>query len=85
MGRFARALIAAMVLVGVAVPAFATPPPGAPSCRVFPSNNVWHADISKLPVNARSAAWLASMSASVHEPPSGLRPVRRIDAVRHPV
>ncbi|MGZ4144961.1 MAG: hypothetical protein ACXVPP_07380 [Actinomycetota bacterium] len=64
MGRFARAPIAAMVLVGVAVPAFATPPPGAPSCRVFPSNNVWHADISKLPVNARSAAWLASMSAA---------------------
>jgi hypothetical protein len=31
---------------------------------VFPSNNVWHADISKLPVNARSSAWLSSMSAS---------------------
>ncbi|HJR18819.1 MAG TPA: hypothetical protein VJ922_03785 [Actinomycetota bacterium] len=36
-------------------------PPGAPGCSVFPSDNVWHSDISKLPVHARSAAWLASM------------------------
>lgn len=36
---------------------------GGTSCQVFPSNNVWNADISRLPVNARSAAWLASSGA----------------------
>ena len=38
-------------------------PPGAPNCRLFPGNNVWHADVSKLAVNRHSAAWLRSMSA----------------------
>jgi len=52
------------MVVAVAVPAAAIPPPGAPSCSVFPSNNVWHADVSHLPVNAHSSAWLASMNAS---------------------
>jgi len=64
MERIARALAVSALLLGIAVPAAAIPPPGAPACRVFPSNNVWHADISKLPVNTHSAAWLASMNAS---------------------
>ena len=34
------------------------------TCTVFPADNVWNTDISKLPVNAHSAAWLASMNAS---------------------
>jgi hypothetical protein len=38
-----------------------TPLPGAPSCPVFPADNVWNTDISGLPVNAHSAAWLSSM------------------------
>jgi hypothetical protein len=38
------------------------PIPGT-SCDDFPSDNVWNADISAMPVNARSAAWLASMNA----------------------
>ena len=63
--RTVYAVAAAAVAVGCSVaPAGAIPPPGAPSCPVFPSNNVWHANISKLPVNRHSAAWLASMSAS---------------------
>ncbi len=33
-------------------------------CPVFPSNNVWNTPITGLPVNANSAAWLASMSSS---------------------
>jgi hypothetical protein len=60
-------LIAAM-LTALAVPANgstvvleAIPPPGAPSCSVFPANNVWHADISGLPVHPRNEAWLAAM------------------------
>ena len=50
-----------------AVPAaglHAIPPPGASACPVFPADNVWHSDISKLPVHSRSAAWMASMDSS---------------------
>jgi hypothetical protein len=36
------------------------------SCRVFPADNYWHADISKLPVDARSRAWLSHMSTGVN-------------------
>lgn len=32
-------------------------------CRVFPADSWWHADVSGLPVHARSAAWLRHMSA----------------------
>ena len=31
-------------------------------CRVFPTNNYWHADISQLPRHRRSDAWLRHMS-----------------------
>jgi hypothetical protein len=31
---------------------------------MFPANNVWNTDISKLPVNSRSAAWLRSMDSA---------------------
>jgi hypothetical protein len=31
---------------------------------VFPADNVWNTNISKLPVNAHSAAWLASMNSA---------------------
>jgi hypothetical protein len=31
-------------------------------CPVFPADNYWHADVSALPVNARSDQWLAHMS-----------------------
>ena len=62
--------------IGVAVALIATiaPPTHARSvaaaavpgttCQVFPANNVWNADISTLPVNSRSAAWLVSTQAS---------------------
>ncbi|HUA42639.1 MAG TPA: hypothetical protein VMA32_13780 [Streptosporangiaceae bacterium] len=35
--------------------------PGAPNCPMFPANNIWNTNISKLPVNSHSAAWLRSM------------------------
>jgi hypothetical protein len=39
----------------------------APGCPVFPADNVWNADVSALPVNARSADWLSAMGgASAH-------------------
>lgn len=31
-------------------------------CRVFPADNWWHADVSDLPVHARSRQWLSHMS-----------------------
>jgi len=31
-------------------------------CQVFPSDNWWHADVSSLPVHARSRQWLSHMS-----------------------
>lgn len=37
---------------------------GGTACPTFPANNWWHADVSKLPVHARSAAWMSHMSPS---------------------
>src|SRR3954453_11204435 len=34
------------------------------SCPRFPADNVWHADVSKLPVNKHSKAWLSNMGGS---------------------
>jgi hypothetical protein len=34
--------------------------PGTP-CRAFPADTWWHADVSRLPVHPRSAAWIANM------------------------
>ncbi len=38
--------------------------PGAANCPMFPADNVWNTDISKLPVNSHSAAWLRSMNSA---------------------
>ncbi len=61
--RLAATLVAVMA-VAAPVTAACTPVPGAPNCYLLPDNNVWHADISKLPVNAHSAAWMASSGAT---------------------
>jgi hypothetical protein len=54
----------AFLLVAVATsPAWASAPPSAPACPILPADNVWHADISGLPVHARSGAWLGNMAA----------------------
>ena len=47
----------ALVSEGTAVP-------GAPNCPMFPADNIWNTDISKLPVDPHSAAWLRSMDSS---------------------
>jgi hypothetical protein len=54
-----------------AIPPRATAPsgggtvvPGAPNCPMFPADNVWNTDISQLPVNAHSAAWMRSMDSA---------------------
>ena len=48
----------------MAVPAGASAPPSAPACPILPADNVWHADISGLPVNGHSAAWMGNMAAA---------------------
>jgi hypothetical protein len=37
---------------------------GAAGCPMFPADNVWNTDISKLPVNPLSAAWMKSMDSA---------------------
>ena len=53
-------LILAVAAALLAPHAQAVPPPGT-TCRVFPKNNVWHADVTKLPVHKRSREWIRSM------------------------
>jgi hypothetical protein len=38
--------------------------PGAPNCPMFPADNIWNTNISKLPVDRHSAAWLRSMDSA---------------------
>jgi hypothetical protein len=42
----------------------AVPVPEAPACAIFPADNYWHADVSRLPVHPLSALWLASSGAA---------------------
>ena len=62
--RWARLFAAAGLAVAAASPAWASAPPSAPNCPILRSDNVWHADISGLPVDAHSAAWTASANAA---------------------
>jgi hypothetical protein len=57
-------LLASLLLVAQldAVQAGAASPPST-SCQVFPADNIWNADISKLPVHTQSAQWMSSMAA----------------------
>ncbi|WP_345129385.1 hypothetical protein [Dactylosporangium darangshiense] len=54
--------------LGAAPSGSASPTANAP-CAIFPADNVWHADVSKLPVNRDSAAWVASIGAAAHAHP----------------
>ena len=38
--------------------------PRVGGCAVFPANNYWNRDISRLPINPRSRQWLSHMSTS---------------------
>jgi hypothetical protein len=55
-------MLASMALLGaMPPPAMAAGSLTGSGCPLFPSQNVWHADVSRLPVHARSGAWMASM------------------------
>ena len=67
MRRLASATVAvALVLVAVSTWSPATTARPVAGCRVFPADNYWHADISKLPVDPRSSTWLSHMSTDVN-------------------
>jgi hypothetical protein len=51
----------------VLVPAPPRPAARRPArCTVFPADNIWHAKISRLPVDPRSAAYIAAMGSTAH-------------------
>ena len=58
--RWTTAVVTSVLALAALQPAWATPPrapvPGS-SCRVFPANNVWNMDVSKLPIAAKNASW----------------------------
>src|SRR3954451_1085992 len=59
------AALGAFVAGGAALaPASASAPPSAANCPILPADNVWHADISGLPVHPRSAAWMGNMNSA---------------------
>jgi hypothetical protein len=62
--QLCRFALAVVTMTAVApVYAHAGTVPGT-SCPVFPDNSWWHADVSALPVHARSSQWMARMQAS---------------------
>ncbi len=61
--RTVAAVAACLMLTGAfAVPAPAIPVPGT-TCAVFPSNNVWHLDVSRVPTHPKSDVWKKAMHA----------------------
>jgi hypothetical protein len=68
---FARATsVAAVLVLVVAAAGFtsrsatASPLPEAPACPMFPADSFWHADVSQLPVDTNSSAYVASAGAA---------------------
>lgn len=61
-----RLLVTVALAAAMAAPSAAATQPTVPgtTCTVFPANNVWNMDVSKLAVNSNNAAWLQSMHAS---------------------
>ena len=56
--RFAATLIASCLAVSPALAANLVP---GTTCPVFPDNAWWHADVSALPLHARSSQWMSHM------------------------
>ena len=61
-GATAVGLLALVALVPALVPSAAAAPVASTACPVLPADSWWHADVSTLPVHARSAQWLSHMS-----------------------
>src|SRR5262249_53339699 len=61
-----RRLVHLTVLLGLVVMAAACQArlPEAPGCPVLPDDSIWHAHVSKLPVDPRSSGYVAATGAS---------------------
>jgi hypothetical protein len=62
--RSTIAVAVAVAALGALIPsgpAASHPLPQAPACPDLPADNIWHADVSRLPVHPHSAAYIASM------------------------
>jgi hypothetical protein len=61
-------LLAMVAALTVSAPVAGAPSLTASGCPLFPADNVWHADVSRLPVHPRSEAYLAAMGtgAGIH-------------------
>jgi hypothetical protein len=61
------AVVAALTLAA-GVPAAGAPSLTTSGCPLFPPDNIWHADVSRLPVHPRSGAYLTAMGrgAGIH-------------------
>ncbi len=55
---------AAIAGLGPAPTPSATRTTAATGCPLFPADNVWHADVSRLPVHRNSAQYVASIGAT---------------------
>ncbi len=63
-GRRGCALLSVLAVVaGALLPAASALPVPGTGCEVFPSDNVWRLDVSKLPVHPRSDTWKRAMHA----------------------
>jgi hypothetical protein len=56
----------AVAALAIAAPAGAEPLPGAPSCPLFPSTNVWNKRVDNLPVRTDSRRIIRSIGASLN-------------------
>src|SRR4051812_41107497 len=61
-----RACVLAAGLFAALAPAYADNIVPGTTCPMFPDNSWWHADVSKLPRHAKSAAWMSNMGADVN-------------------
>jgi hypothetical protein len=61
-----RRVVQVAVVFALAAIAAACQPrlPDAPGCAVLPDDSIWHADVSKLPVDPRSSAYVAAIGDS---------------------
>lgn len=61
------ALAFAVLLAAAVLPftrASGTSVPEAPGCPMFPADSFWHADVSKLPLDAKSSTYVSSIGSS---------------------
>ena len=56
-----RALLLVLLLTATPALAATSRPVEGTSCPVFPADSYWHADVSRLPVHARSRQWMSHM------------------------